>query len=158
MKALTLTQPWATLVAIGAKRIETRSFTTRYRGPLAIHAAKGFPKWAREFTTDPACYEAIRHFSSGAATGLKCGTLAYPLGMVLATCKLIDCVQMREMHYVDGLPAGIIGKYTEMLVGNSEREFGDYSVGRYAWILDNVSPLPEPIAAKGMLGLWEWYR
>ena len=41
MKVITLTQPWATLVAIGAKRIETRSWPTRYRGPLAIHAAIG---------------------------------------------------------------------------------------------------------------------
>lgn len=44
MKAITLTQPWATLVAIGAKRIETRSWATRYRGPLAIHAAKGIER------------------------------------------------------------------------------------------------------------------
>ena len=48
MKVLTLTQPWATLVAIGAKRIETRSWSTKYRGPLAIHAAKGFPAWAKD--------------------------------------------------------------------------------------------------------------
>jgi hypothetical protein len=41
MKALTLTQPSATLVAPGAKRIETRSWPTSYRGPLAIHAAAG---------------------------------------------------------------------------------------------------------------------
>ncbi|MFL5577327.1 MAG: ASCH domain-containing protein [Gemmatimonadaceae bacterium] len=48
MKALTLTQPWATLVAIGAKTIETRSWPTHYRGEVAIHAAKGFPDWARQ--------------------------------------------------------------------------------------------------------------
>src|SRR5271166_4355910 len=47
MKALTLTQPWATLVAIKAKRIETRSWRTSYRGPFAIHAGKSFPEWAR---------------------------------------------------------------------------------------------------------------
>src|ERR1051325_5993743 len=41
MKALTLTQPWATLIAIGAKRIETRSWSTDYHGQIAIHAAKG---------------------------------------------------------------------------------------------------------------------
>src|SRR6266567_3747703 len=41
--ALTLTQPFATLVAGGAKHLETRSWSTSYRGPLAIHAAKGFP-------------------------------------------------------------------------------------------------------------------
>ena len=40
MKALTLYQPWATLIAIGAKKIETRSWGTNYRGPLAIHAGK----------------------------------------------------------------------------------------------------------------------
>lgn len=40
IKALTLYQPWATLIAIGAKKIETRSWDTKYRGPLAIHASK----------------------------------------------------------------------------------------------------------------------
>ena len=40
MKVLSLWQPWATLMAIGAKKIETRHWYTRYRGPLVIHAAK----------------------------------------------------------------------------------------------------------------------
>ncbi len=44
MKAITLHQPWATLVAVGAKRIETRSWATSYRGPLAIHAARTTPQ------------------------------------------------------------------------------------------------------------------
>ena len=43
MKALSLTQPWATLVVIGAKRIETRFWHTSYVGPLLIHAAKAIP-------------------------------------------------------------------------------------------------------------------
>lgn len=40
MKAISLWQPWATLIATGAKQIETRSWATSYRGPIAIHAAK----------------------------------------------------------------------------------------------------------------------
>lgn len=40
MKALSLWQPWATLIANGAKQIETRSWSTSYRGPILIHAAK----------------------------------------------------------------------------------------------------------------------
>ena len=40
MKGMTLWQPWATRVAIGAIRHETGSWSTHYRGPLAIHAAK----------------------------------------------------------------------------------------------------------------------
>src|SRR4051812_42520238 len=43
VKVLSLTQPWASLVAIGAKQIETRSWRTHYRGPLLIHASAGFP-------------------------------------------------------------------------------------------------------------------
>ena len=46
MKTLTLLQPWATLVALEAKRIETRSWYTTYRGPLAIHAARRMSKAA----------------------------------------------------------------------------------------------------------------
>ena len=57
MKALTLTQPWAQLVILGHKRFETRGWTTAYRGPLAIHAAKGWTAddrdYAREFGFDP---------------------------------------------------------------------------------------------------------
>jgi hypothetical protein len=47
MKALSLWQPHATLVAIGAKPYETRSWETSYRGPLAIYATVNFPKQAR---------------------------------------------------------------------------------------------------------------
>jgi hypothetical protein len=40
MKAITILQPWAGLIPAGAKTIETRSWATKYRGPIAIHAAK----------------------------------------------------------------------------------------------------------------------
>jgi hypothetical protein len=134
MKALTLTQPWATLVAIGAKRIETRSWRTSYRGPLAIHAAKGFPKWAREFTLEPVCYEIARF---GKPTNP-----AYPLGCILATCSLVACT-LTSLAFEERLTA-------------RERAFGDYSPGRFAWILEDVKQLPEPIPAKGALQLWNW--
>lgn len=49
MKAITLTQPWASLVACGAKKIETRSWRTHHRGWIAIHAAKGWTGEDREF-------------------------------------------------------------------------------------------------------------
>lgn len=42
MKAISLWQPWATLISTGDKTWETRSWATTYRGPLAIHAAKKF--------------------------------------------------------------------------------------------------------------------
>jgi len=45
MKAISLWQPWATLISIGAKRIETRSWETLYRGSIVIHAAK---RWSKD--------------------------------------------------------------------------------------------------------------
>ena len=138
MRCITLTQPWATLIAVSAKKIETRSWRTSYRGPLAIHAAKGFPKWAREFTMEPVCYEAVKSFTDGRIKTFP----AYPTGVVLATCTLVDCVPIHEVE----------------LTSERERAFGDYSEGRFAWMLSNVAPFPIPIPAKGALGLWDWVR
>lgn len=47
MKAITIRQPWATLLAIGTKRYEFRSWRTMVRGWIVIHAAKG--------VSDPEC-------------------------------------------------------------------------------------------------------
>ena len=152
MKTLTLTQPWATLVAIGAKKIETRSWRTAYRGPLAIHAAKGFPKWAREFTMEPECYEVVKAQYCQRDIDLKAkGFPAYPLGVVLATCKLVDVLPMEST----GCLPGIFDDYRE-LDTQQERHFGNFAPGRWAWVLENVTPLKEPLPAKGTLSLWEW--
>ena len=137
MKALTLTQPWATLVAVGAKRIETRSWRTSYRGPLAIHAAKAFPKWARMFTCEPDCYECFPTCRGASVTG-------YPLGVVLATCKIVACTL-------------ISSAFTEQL-SDRERALGNYASGRFAWVLEDIVQLDKPVPVKGALGLWEWLQ
>jgi hypothetical protein len=153
MKALTLTQPWATLVAIGAKRVETRSWPTNYRGPLAIHAAKGFPKWAKDFTTEPECYQAVRYHGARREADQRPADLltAYPLGVVMATCRLVNCLPTEVVDNSGNVFSVSLPPLSEM-----ERAFGDYAPGRWAWILEDVKMLPEPIAAKGSLGLWEW--
>ena len=151
MKTLSLTNPWGVLVAIGAKRVETRSFKTNYRGPLAIHASKGFPKYARDFTLDPDCYATMQTMGYRA----RYWTPRMPLGAVIATCNLIDCVQIQAS--IHGNPPVTIGKWTGMLVENrNEIKFGDYTPGRWAWILADVKCFDHPIPAKGSLGLWNW--
>lgn len=146
MKALSLTQPWATLVAIGAKRIETRSWRTKYTGPLAIHAAKRFPKEARAFAMQPACYNAVRR-----APACWSWYPSYPLGVVLATCRLVACLPVEVLDN-----GGDVFSVSLEPLSQQERAFGDYSPGRYGWILEDVQLLPELIPAKGALGLWEW--
>lgn len=143
MKALTLTQPWASLVAIGAKRIETRSWRTPYRGPLAIHAAKGFPKWAKDTCGEPA-------FAVELARDIL------PVGVVIATCRLISCLPTRELQDDQVIPVDVTAGCDDFLLDEHERAFGDYSLGRWAWLLADVKPLPVPIPAKGALHLWEW--
>ena len=149
MKALTLTQPWATLVAIGAKQIETRSWRTSYRGPVAIHAAKRFPKAAREFNADPVCYRAVQRYSLSKTYSLI--DPSYPLGCVLATCTLLDCCPTESLICLPG----VFQDYPE-LDTSQEREFGNFEAGRWAWVLEDVRALPEPIPAKGALSLWDW--
>lgn len=150
MKALTLTQPWATLVAIGAKRIETRSWSTKYRGWLAIHAAKKIPTeyqslWLRDPFLSALCGAGV--VSVGPATIIGADAVSYqlnqdrlPLGCVVAVCKVVRCWKIGKD---DGIP-------------EPEHSFGDYTPGRYAWLLTNIRMLSEPIPAKGALGLWEW--
>lgn len=149
MKAISLTQPWATLVAIGAKRIETRSWATSYRGPLAIHASMGYPRWARETCEEPAFARALGHLDPA-------GLLR---GYILATAVLVDCVSTD--HAISGRFEGrpgclLLSPRAEYTVGPDEYEFGDYSEGRWAWILEDVKPLSGPVRARGFQQLWNW--
>ena len=157
MRCLSLTQPYATLVSISAKTIETRSWKTNYRGPLAIHAAKGFPKWAKDICQGQpfrTCLGLPEPYSKGLNSygpswqgEIDEMVRELPRGCVLATCKLVDC-ERTDLFTSEGYGSGY--RLTEQ-----ERAFGDYSPGRWAWVLEDVKPLAEPVPAKGMLGLWE---
>ena len=143
MKALTLTQPWATLVAIGEKRIETRSWRTTYRGPLAIHAAKGFPPDAREMCREEPFDEILWNARYRFFDDLPCG-------VVIATAQLIDCIHLRETHDPIALAA------FDAHGARYERAFGNYGIGRYMWLLTDVVRIEPPVPARGALGLWDW--
>jgi activating signal cointegrator 1 len=127
MKALSLTQPWATAMALGIKQWETRGWPTRYRGPIAIHAAKGFPRYAREFAE-------VEHTLGRIPSPL-------PFGAIVALGQLVECARAEDV-------------YTSVTA--LERLYGNYEAGRYAWRISGIVALPEPIPAKGALGLWEW--
>lgn len=159
MKAITLWQPWATLVAIGAKKIETRSWSTSYHGPLAIHAAIRIPGSAVKLL-DPGLnnyayeknnivefpfLEALRNGGYSHPSWLE-GNRIYinlPLGCIVAICDLTGCFEIYSSYEVFCLPEG-------------EKAFGDYTPGRFMWALANVRRIEEPIPVKGRQGLWEW--
>ena len=145
MKALTLTQPWATLIAIGAKRIETRSWGTDFRGPLAIHAAKGLgPVGGMRGLTEqcdvPVFARALRQMGHHEHEN------PLPRGAIIAVATLAN-VRRIDMK--------LRAEVQSQTVTPNEIEFGDYTSGRYAWILENVEALPEPIPCNGALSLWD---
>lgn len=134
MKAISLWQPWATLVAIGAKQYETRSWYWRYRGPLAIHAAKRFDPNIRDLCmTDP-----FRRTLK--AAGLD--PMDLPLGMIVCTCQVVRCELTEAVRPT---------------ISDLERAFGDYRPGRFAAKLDNVRRLEVPSPWRGAQGFFDWH-
>lgn len=74
MKVITLKQPWATLVAEGYKKFEFRTWSTKYKGELYIHAGKGIDK------------EALKKFEHL--------NLDYPKSKIIAKVNLIECIEL----------------------------------------------------------------
>ena len=144
MKAITLHQPWATLVAIGAKKIETRSWCTNYRGPLAIHAgmSRKYLK-GRDRILDEDYFDTVLV------------DVAMPLGCIVATCELVDIKQIDIGISFPACRSYHQNRHHYWLT-KQERAFGDYSVGRFMWLLENVHILDRPIPARGYQGFWEW--
>lgn len=136
MKALSLLQPWASLIAVGAKKIETRSWSTKYRGPLAIHASKKLTEDQRLLCLSEPFYSTLTNI------GISVINFNFPLGAVVSTCNLVDCIKMTP-EFIESIKS-------------PELDFGVYAVGRYAWILEDIKSLDKPIPAKGALSLWEW--
>lgn len=143
MKAITIIQPWATLIAVGEKKFETRSWATKHRGDIAIHAGKKIDKKA---CAEPEIKAALeRH-------GYTADNL--PTGAVVATANLSDCHEVYIEHLGDAVLLKSGTPHTWVGQGNKEFAFGWYETGRYAWRMDEVEKLSEPLPAKGQQGLW----
>jgi len=129
MKALSLWQPWASAMALGLKSIETRHWSTSYRGPMAIHAAKRWTRDEREWGAEMADLHGAPILANP------------PLGAIIAVGVLISI------------------EATDILRGNiseTEEMFGNYGPKRFGWIFKDLVALPEPIPMRGMQGLWNW--
>jgi hypothetical protein len=148
MKALSMTQPWASLVSVGAKTVETRDWFTTYRGPLAIHAAAGFPRKARLLCFSEPFYSALKAANLNA--NLRPEKIL-PLGAIVAVVDLVDVVLIQDFKSVLAL-LGHTGSPERL---QAEMEFGDYRPGRFMWFFKNLRRLLAPVPAKGSLQLWE---
>lgn len=152
MKAISLWQPWASCIAFGAKRIETRSWKTSYRGPLAIHAGKRKVKSEWELIESLDFFQAVFWDPTG-----QCYPIGdnLPFGALVAVVDLVDCIPTTvlkkerrtvELRRQPGAPK---------MAFWSDFDLGDYRDGRYGWIFENLRPLEEPIPYRGEQGLFE---
>src|SRR5579875_1139448 len=145
LKALSLTQPWASLVWCSAKRIETRSWHTLWRGELAIHAAKVFPADCQQICSVEPFARVLRRFGLVYDVETRQGKatrLGLPTGAIVAVCKLSGCVATEEL-----LELGV--------VPDLERALGDFSPRRYGFLLEEIQPLYEPVVCRGSLQIWD---
>lgn len=128
MKVISIKEPFATLITNGTKKIETRSWKTNYRGELFIHASR--KNLAKEFLTNEFVVNLTKNMDMN-------------YGNIICKCNLVDCIYMDEkfINYIKQNPI--------------EYNCGEYKIGRYAWVMEDVEPI-YPIPAKGQLNIWNF--
>lgn len=137
MKALSLTRPWTTLIMRGHKNVENRTWTTPYRGPLVIHAAKSWD-------------------------GRQAAALARLIldGSAVAFAELEHLKTLHPVGYLGVVDLTDVCDGTHCWVGANDRArmlstCGPWAMpGQRHWRVSNVRPFAEPIPGSGRLGLW----
>ena len=128
MKTLTISQPFASLIAFGEKFVENRTWATRYRGPIAIHAGKGTQYLTRKELED------------------------YPNGGIIAVAELVACISIDRIKILGG---GLSMEMKSDARKYTWRELKEHrhTEGPVCWVLEGVREC-EFFPCKGAQGLW----
>lgn len=130
IKAISLYQPWASLMVLGKKQFETRSWGTRYKGLVVICASKTLEvDW---FNTS--------FIAAMRADGID-DPRKLPLGVALGIGELVGCYKAESVY---------------PHISEHERLYGNYAAGRLAFEFKNVKLFSQPLPVRGQLGLWDW--
>ena len=128
MKVLSIKEPFASLIMNNIKHIETRSWKTNYRGELYIHAS----------------LSKLDKYNNRLELMKLIKDMNMNYGFIICKCKLVDCIYMDERFI------------SKIKKNHKEYICGEYSVGRYAWVLSDIEILDDPIKVKGKLGIWNY--
>lgn len=131
MRALTICQPYATLILEGTKRVENRTWETKYRGRLYIHAGRD-RRWLSLEDRNGVEFDAISNRP----------VAALPFGAVIAIASLVDCVPMDDIE---------AGKYDDRFPWLRTHE---HAIGPWCWIVERVTAVG-PVPWKGRQGLFD---
>lgn len=127
MKTLTIKQPFASLIAEGYKEYEFRTWKTKYRGDILIHAGKSIDK------------EAMKRF--------EYLNLDYPTGKIIAKATITDCVE------IDDEMKKKLKELDEKVYHGAITKQRDKN--EYGFKLENVKKIT-PIEINGALSFWEF--
>lgn len=136
MRAISIWQPYTSLAVKGKKRVETRSWPTKIRGWVALHAAKRSAAAEILLLTEDerACF--LHAIEPERLESL-------PAGAMLGQVYIAGCKPIEEL-------------YGSVYDTPQERVFGDWSPGRFGWILERPQAFSVPIPARGRQGFWNW--
>lgn len=126
-RCLTISQPYASLIADGAKFVENRTWECFYRGPLLIHAGKGTQYLTKKELAN------------------------YPHGCIVSACRMIACVHVPSLQQRihRGMP------YRELPISHMQEILAhEHTEGPYGFVLAEVQKLATPVACAGAQGLW----
>lgn len=128
MRALSIIQPWASLIATGIKDIENRTWRTNYRGEFLIHAsAKRLPAGWTALTSEQ--YAAATRLVN--PYGKENDVKQLPVSAIIGKARLVDCVLNHPSVWAEK--------------------------GVWNWVLADVQLFSTPILnVKGRLGFWEF--
>lgn len=151
INCISLWPPWGTLVAIGAKGIETRSWGTKLRGWLGVHQTKTFPKEARDLCQAEPFRSVLIAAGYGDGAGKTVDLDKIPTG------KLVGVVRVVAVYSTATLtaePMELMRKYAGDHNILREMAFGDYRDGRYGWCLADARRLDDPMPLRGKQGFF----
>ena len=126
MKVITIKQPFASLISEGLKQYEFRTWKTKYRGEVLIHAGKSIDKEAME---------RYKHLN-----------LEYPLGKIIAKATITDCI------YVDDQFRKVLLEENPLIYFGIVK---NPNWNGYGFKLENIEKLDGP-EINGKLSLWEY--
>ena len=153
MYAITLHQPWALLIALGIKAVETRSWPAPERligQTIAIHAGKKIVK-------QPGCLVEKEMLVRIGRDWRR----AIPSGVVLATATLTGMARVKQVNPTTGHAVHDGSTEVGCAVGLGQTRidsWGDFSPGRWLWFLADVRALPVPSPTIGHQSFWRWHR
>lgn len=148
MKVLSILQPWASLIIKGHKKIETRSWIPKNpeiikqitNEGLLIHAS------AKKIRLQDGMYDLVDHMER---IGFMDGYGEIPYGAIIGKVKV------ESFYKTEDLVSPSCKHYTVIdWISEQEEAFGDYSPGRFGWLLSDPVEFEVPIPAKGQLNLW----